>query len=34
MDDWKKKKRNTLPEKEYFFSHLNIEDITDMIIRT
>ena len=30
MDDWKKINETSLPEKEYFFSHLNIKDITDV----
>ena len=29
MDDWEKF-NETLPEKEYFYSHLNIEDITNV----
>ena len=29
MDDWEKFDETSLPEKEYFSSHLNIEDITD-----
>ena len=29
MDDWEKFNETTLPEKEYFYSHLNIDDITD-----
>ena len=28
MDDWKKFIENLLPEKEDFYSHLNMEDIT------
>ena len=28
MDDWEKFDK-TLPEKEYFYSRLNMEDITD-----
>ena len=28
MDDWKKSNETSLPEKEDFYSHLNIEDIT------
>ena len=27
MDNWEKTNKNSLPEKEYFSSHLNIEDI-------
>ena len=29
MNDWKKFNETSLPEKEDFYSHLNIEDITD-----
>ena len=29
MDDWEKFNEASLPEKEDFYSHLNIEDITD-----
>ena len=29
MDDWKKFNETSLPEKEGFYSPLNIEDITD-----
>ena len=29
MDDWKKFNKTLLPEKENFYSHLNMEDITD-----
>ena len=29
MDDWKKFSETSLPEKEDFYSHLNIEGITD-----
>ena len=29
MDDWKKINKTSLPEKEDFYSHLNMEDITD-----
>ena len=29
MDDWEKFNETTLPEKEYFYSHLNMDDITD-----
>ena len=29
MDDWEKLKETTLPEKEEFYSNLNMEDITD-----
>ena len=29
MDDWEKLNETSLPEKEYFYSHLNIKDITD-----
>ena len=29
MDDWEKFSQISLPEKEDFYSHLNMEDITD-----
>ena len=29
MDDWEKFNETSLPEKEDFYSHLNIEGITD-----
>ena len=29
MDDWEKFDKTSLPEKEDFYSHLNMEDITD-----
>ena len=29
MDDWEKFNETSLPEKEDFYRHLNIEDITD-----
>ena len=29
MDDWKKFSEIFLPEKDDFYSHLNLEDITD-----
>ena len=29
MDDWEKINETLLPGKENFYSHLNIEDITD-----
>ena len=29
MDDWEKINETSLPEKEEFYSHLNMEDITD-----
>ena len=29
MDDWKKFNETLLPEKGDFYSHLNMEDITD-----
>ena len=29
MDDWGKFKETSLPKKEYFNNHLNMEDITD-----
>ena len=28
MDDWEKFNKTSLPEKEDFYSHLNMEDIT------
>ena len=31
MDDWEKFNETLLPEKEHFYSHLNIEDITDAV---
>ena len=34
MDDSKKLNETSLPEKEDFYSHLNMEDITDAIMRT
>ena len=34
MDDWKKSNKTSLPEKEDFHSHLNMEDITVQIMRT
>ena len=30
MDDWEKFHETTLPEKEVFYGHLNMEDITDV----
>ena len=30
MDDWEKFNKTSLPEKEGFYSHLNMEDITDV----
>ena len=30
MDDWEKFNETSLPEKEDFYSKLNIEDITDV----
>ena len=30
MDDWEKFNETSLPEKEDFYSHWNIEDITDV----
>ena len=30
MDDWEKFHETSLPEKEDFYSHLNMEDITDV----
>ena len=32
MDDWEKFNEKSLPEKEDFYSHLNMEDITDVEI--
>ena len=29
MDDWERFNETSLPEKEDFYSHLNMEDITD-----
>ena len=29
MDDWEQNNETSLPEKEHFYSHLNMEDITD-----
>ena len=29
MNDWEKFNETSLPEKEDFYSHLNMEDITD-----
>ena len=29
MDDWEKLNETLLPEKEDFYNHLNMEDITD-----
>ena len=29
MDDWEKFNETSLPEKEDFYSYLNMEDITD-----
>ena len=29
MDDWEKFSETSLPEKEDFYSHLNMEDIID-----
>ena len=29
MDDWEKVNETSLPEKEDFYSHLNMEDIID-----
>ena len=29
MDDWEKFSETSLPEKKHFYSHLNMEDITD-----
>ena len=30
MDDWEKFSQKSLPEKEDFYSHLNMEDNTDV----
>ena len=30
MDDWEKINKTSLPQKEEFYSHLNMEDITDV----
>ena len=29
MDDWEKSNETTLPKKEDFYSHLNLEDVTN-----
>ena len=29
MDDWEKSNKTSFPEEENFYSHLNMEDITD-----
>ena len=29
MDDWEKFNEISLPEKEHFYSHLNVENITN-----
>ena len=29
MNDWEKFNKTSLPEKEDFYSHLNMKDITD-----
>ena len=29
MDDWEKYNETTLPKKEDFYSHLNLEDVTN-----
>ena len=29
MDDWRKFNETSLPEKEDFYGHVNMEDITD-----
>ena len=29
MDDWEKFNETSLPEKEHFYSHLNMEGVTD-----
>ena len=30
MEDWEKFNESSLPEKEYFYSHSKMEDITDV----
>ena len=30
MDDWEKLNKRLLPEKQDFYCHLNMEDITDV----
>ena len=32
MDDWEKFNETSLPEKEDFYSHLNMEDIASITI--
>ena len=34
MDDWEKFNKTSLPAKKDFYSHLNMEDITDADSRT
>ena len=29
MDDWEKLNKTSLPEKEDFYNHLSVKDITD-----
>ena len=29
MEDWEKLNKTSLPEKEDFYNHLNMEDVTD-----
>ena len=29
MDDWEKFNETSIPEKEYLYSHFDMEDITD-----
>ena len=33
MDSWERFDETSLPKKEYFYSNLNIEDITDVDCR-
>ena len=33
MDDWEKLNEILLPEKEVFYSHLNMEDITILLMQ-
>ena len=30
MDDWEKINKTSVPKKQDFYSHLNMEDITDV----
>ena len=34
MDDWKKFNETSLPEKEEFYNHLNMGDISEEVKRT